>query len=198
MRKLILQEFVSLDGFAADAEGTTSFFESLTGEKGREVDEDLLRFIGTIDTILLGANTYTMFVDFWPNATNEEQLVADALNKTDKIVFSKRIIQAPWGKWPQAKVIPTSASEHIKKMKQQPGKDMVLWGSISLAQSLMKDDVIDEIQLRICPIVLGKGRSLFSEDIASIDLTLNETKVYQCGVIMLSYKPAKVSGKVSV
>jgi predicted NUDIX family phosphoesterase len=64
MRRLILQEFVSIDGYAADEQGSTSFFEFLTGENDREIDTDLLAFIKTIDTILLGANTYKMFINY--------------------------------------------------------------------------------------------------------------------------------------
>ena len=187
MRKLILQEFVSLDGYAADANGTTAFFESLSAEGGRDIDEDLLQFIGTIDTILLGANTYRMFVDFWPTATTDKELVADALNGTPKIVFSKTIDDAPWGKWEKAKVVKTSAADEIKKLKEQPGKDMVLWGSISLVQSLIKDGLIDEIQLRLYPIALGAGTQLFPND---TNLKLIDTKTYDAGVILLRYEPA--------
>jgi len=188
MRKLILQEFVSIDGFAADSKGTTSFFESLTGEKAREIDHDLLGFISTIDTILLGANTYRMFVDFWPSATSEQEPVADALNETPKIVFSKSLDEAPWGKWNKAKIVNSDASSEIRQLKQLPGKDMVLWGSISLAQSLMKDHLIDEVQLRVCPLALGQGRPLFSSSDA-ISFNLVETKTYECGVVFLRYKP---------
>lgn len=188
MRKLILQEFVSLDGYAADKDGTTAFFESLTGEVAKDMDQVLLKFIEDIDIILLGANTYKMFVDFWPDATNDQEIVADALNKTPKIVFSKSIDKAPWGKWEEAKVVKTDASEEIKKLKQMPGNDMVLWGSISLAQSLLKDNLIDEVQLRVCPVILGEGKSLFPKDIDSTDLKLTETEVYNTGVTLLSYK----------
>lgn len=187
MRKLILQEFVSLDGYAANSEGKTTFFEHLTGEKAREIDKDLLHFIGTIDTILLGANTYRLFVDFWPTVTTDEELVADALNSTPKIVFSKTLTDAPWGKWEKATVVSGDAVEAVKKLKQQDGKDMVLWGSISLAQSLLKAGAVDEIQVRVCPVALGKGMPLFSE---ATHLNLVNSKVYQAGVTLLCFKPS--------
>lgn len=187
MRKLILQEFVTVDGYAADIDGKTTFFESLSAEGGQDVDEDLLQFIGTIDTILMGANTYRMFVDYWPAATTDQETVADALNGTPKMVFSTTLDEAPWGKWEKAKVVKTNASEEIKTLKQQPGKDMVLWGSIALAQSLLNDGLIDEIQLRVCPTALGNGIKLFSEN---VNLKLIDTKIYDVGVIMLRYEPA--------
>lgn len=187
MRRLILQEFVSIDGFAADAQGTTKFFEDLTGQKGREIDNDLLTFIRTIDTILLGANTYKMFVDFWPAATTDQEPVADALNATPKIVFSEKLKQAPWGKWDAAKIVNTDAVTEIKRLKTLPGKDMVLWGSISLAQSLLKENVIDEIQLRVCPVALGKGRELFPKNESKLKLI--DTKTYAAGVVLMTYRP---------
>lgn len=189
MKKLIVQEFVSVDGFAADAEGSTSFFETLTGRNARDIDKDLLQFISTIDTILLGANTYKMFVDYWPTATTKDEPVADALNETPKIVFSKSLAKAPWGKWEEAKVVNSDAASEIKKMKQLPGKDMVLWGSLSLVQSLLQDRLIDEFQLRVCPVALGKGKQLFPSSMAALDLLLTDSKVYESGVVFLRYKP---------
>jgi dihydrofolate reductase len=187
MRKLILQEFVTLDGFAADANGTTSFFENLTGKNGEDIDNDLLHFISTIDTILLGANTYRMFVDYWPSATTQQEIVADELNKTSKVVFSKTLQCAPWGKWPDAKIISTDAVGEVKKLKQQPGKDMVLWGSLQLAQSFLSANLIDEVQLRVCPVVLGEGKPLFTKE-TSAQLNLKDSKVYKAGVVLLSYQ----------
>lgn len=187
MRKVILQEFVTIDGFAADKKGTTSFFDFIQGEEGKEVDMDLLKFIDTIDIILLGANTYSMFVEFWPSATTKEEIVADKLNAIPKIVFSKSLNKAPWGKWKPAKLVKTDAAEEIIQLKRHNGKNMVLWGSISLAQSLMKEGVIDEYQLRICPVALGEGRPLFPEGISTLNMELLETKAYDNGVVFLRY-----------
>ena len=74
---------------------------------------------------------------------------ADKLNSTDKIVFSNTLNNAPWGKWPESRVIEGDAVNEIKKVKALPCKNMVLWGSISLAQSLIKQNLIDEYQLRV-------------------------------------------------
>jgi dihydrofolate reductase len=188
LKKVILQEFITLDGFVADRKGGVNFFDFLAGEGGREVDEDLLEFIGTIDTILLGANTYRMFVDFWPNATTVTEIVADRLNATPKIVFSKTLTKAPWGTWEDAKVVASDTTTKIEELKQGPGKDMVIWGSISLAQSLMKEKLIDEYELRICPVVLGDGLKLFPDDLRVGHLNLLETKTYKNGLVFLRYK----------
>ena len=186
MRKLIFQEFLSLDGYAADKENSTKFFEG--PEFSEESDEDLLAEMQRFDTILLGANTYKMFVDFWPEADSSEQIVADKLNSIPKIVFSKTLEAAPWGTWPAATVVAGDAVAAIKKLKKDAGKDMVLWGSISLAQDLMKANIIDEYQLRLVPVILGGGRLLFSER-DQLDLQLTKTKSYPSGLLLAHYRP---------
>ena len=184
MRKLIFQEFLSLDGYAADKDHSTKFFEA--PEFSVESDEDLLKEMDRFDTILLGANTYKMFVDFWPSVDSSEQIVADKLNSIPKIVFSSTLKTAPWGKWPAAKIVTEDAVSAIKKMKQQPGKDMVLWGSISLAQDIMKANVIDEYQLRIVPVILGGGTLLFEER-DQLNLKLTKSKSYSSGLLLACY-----------
>ena len=168
MRKLIFQEFLSLDGYAADKDHDTKFFEG--PEFSEDSDQDLLAEMQRFDTILLGANTYKMFVDYWPDATNEEQIVADKLNSIPKIVFSKTLKKAPWGKWPAARVIANDAVSAVKDLKGKDGKDMVLWGSISLAQDLINANLIDEYQLNIHPVIAGSGLPLFKGISRKIEL----------------------------
>lgn len=186
MRKIIYQPWVSLDGYAADGDNSTKFFEDK--KYGGHSDQELLDYMDNIDTILLGANTYKLFADFWPTVTTEQEIIADRLNSTPKIVFSKSLQEAPWGKWPPAKIINSDAIAALKKLKSQNGKDMVLWGSISLAQSLMKENLVDEFHIRIVPIVLGKGKLLF-EHIPEIKLELFDSKKYDAGLMLLQYKP---------
>ena len=188
MRKIIFQEFLSLDSYAADSDNSTKFFES--AEIAEDSDDDLLKEMENFDTILLGANTYKMFVEFWPKATNDEQIVADKLNSIPKIVFSKSLKKAPWGKWPEARMISGDAVAEIKKLKAEKGKDMVLWGSIALSQDLMKANLIDEYHFRICPVVLGAGKPLF-EKTGKLELDLFESKQYKSGLMLLKYKPRK-------
>ena len=186
MRKLIFQEFLSLDGYAADKDQSTKFFES--PEYSKDSDDDLLAEMNRFDTILLGANTYKMFVDFWPTATNDEQIVADKLNSIPKIVFSSALKEAPWGKWEPAKIESGDAVKAVTQLKKQAGKDMVLWGSISVAQHLMKANLIDEYQLRIVPVLLGDGTLLF-EKRDEMQLELTKTKSYDSGLLLVHYKP---------
>ncbi len=191
MRKLIVQEWLTLDGYAADKDGELFFVESK--ELNKYADYDVLKFLESIDTILLGAVTYKLFVDFWPTATTGQELIADKLNETDKIIFSNTITHAPWGKWKEATVINGDAVAAVRKLKQLEGKDMILWGSISLAQSLMKENLIDEYHINICPLIIGQGLAFFPNDIRVIDLELLEMKKYDSGLIVLKYRSKKTS-----
>src|SRR5262245_11961305 len=121
MRRVILQELVSLDGFAAGPDDELDFFETVT-DYG-EVDADNLEMLKDIDTVLLGAQTYRLFVDYWPTAAGEP--VAEAVNTIAKVVFSATLDRAPWGRWDPARVVGADATDEVARLKQQPGADMI-------------------------------------------------------------------------
>lgn len=183
MRKVILQELVTLDGFAAGTDGELDFFESVA-DYG-EVDRDNLRILEDVDTIVLGAATYRMFVEYWPTADDEP--VAKAVNTIPKVVFSSTLDRAPWGDWSEARLVRGSATEELASLKEGPGKDIMVWGSLSLAQSLLGAGLIEEVQLRVCPIALGKGTSLFTDETSALQLRLLEAKAYDSGIVSLRY-----------
>lgn len=186
MRKLIFQEFISLDGYAADKNHSTSFFESPV--YSAKSDNDLLKEMHRFDNILLGAKTYKLFADFWPTANNDEQIVADKLNSIPKIVFSNTLTSAPWGKWSEASIMNGDAADNVKELKKRQGTDMVLWGSISIAQRLMEENLIDEYQIRIVPVILGSGILLFKPG-SELQLELISSKNYPSGLQLIHYRP---------
>lgn len=179
---------MSLDGYVADKNGGLDFFTHLTPQQNKYSDLDQLKFLDEIDTILLGRKTYELFVDFWPDATTDKEVIADRLNETNKIVFSNTLEKAPWGKWKEAEIIQEEAVDAIKKLKNLPGKNMVMWGSISLAQSLMKKNLVDEYHIQLCPVLTGGGRSLFQEDSGLSGLELLELRQYDTGTVFLNYR----------
>jgi dihydrofolate reductase len=188
MRKLILEEWMSLDGYVADKNGGLDFFTQLTPQQNTYSDNDQLKFLERVDTILLGRKTYQLFVDFWPNATTDKEVIADKLNQIPKLVVSNTINSAPWGKWPDAGIINGNIINALKKLKAKPGKNMVLWGSISLAQTLMKENLIDEYHIQLCPVQLGGGRKLFPEESGTANLQLAEIRKYNTGTVFLNYR----------
>jgi dihydrofolate reductase len=185
MRKVILQLWLSLDGFAADEKGSTSFFES--PDLNKYSDEDIFHQMDAIDTIILGANTYRLFVGFWPEADSNKEIMAEKINVTPKIVFSKTLTSAPWGKWPEAKLVNSDAAEEVRKLKSGPGTDIVIWGSISLAGSFLSAGLVDVLELRIVPVALGKGKPFFRDFGHKIDFKTSEVKKYPNGLVLLRY-----------
>lgn len=190
MRKLILEEWVSLDGYVADKNDQLDFFTNLTPEQNKYSDLDQLGFLDTVDAILLGRRTYELFVEFWPAATTAEEVIADKLNNLPKIVFSNTLNKAPWGKWPAAEIMTGDAMEQIKTLKSLPGKNMVIWGSISLAQALIRERLIDEFHIQLCPVLTGGGRRLFNDPIDFAKLKLLELRHYDTGTVFLNYSPS--------
>ena len=195
MKKVILQEFVSVDGLAAGPNDSVDFVPaSNQGDQG--FGQRQMEFLDSIDTILLGRVTYEMFAGHWPNVPpGPDKPFADKLNAIPKVVFSKTLRRAPWGPYPEAKVIKTSAAKEVAKLRQGSGKDMVLWGSISLAQSLMGEGLIDEYQLIVCPLVLGTGRPLFAEKKDSVTMKLVTTQSFNRGSVLLAYTAAPADAR---
>jgi len=187
MRRVILQEFVSLDGLAAGAKNSVDFVPRST--KGdRSFGNEQVELIDSVDTILMGSVTYRMFSDYWPNVTNgDEKPFADKLNAKRKIVFSSTLSRAPWGTWEEATVVRGSAAKEVASLKQRSGKDLVLWGSISVAQALMTEGLIDEFRLVVCPVVLGEGRPLFRDGADAYELRFRDAKTFDKGAVLLTY-----------
>lgn len=187
MRKLILQEWLSLDGFAVDKDGKLDFFPAT--DKDQFSDRDQLAFLDSVDTILLGRRTYELFVDFWPTASTDREVIADRLNMLPKLVFSNTLRQAPWGEWRPAQVVRGDALTEIRRLKTQNGRHMVLWGSLSLAQALIAADLIDEYHFQICPTMVGAGRRLFPDREGYTRLRRVGVRTYDTGVVFLHYEP---------
>jgi dihydrofolate reductase len=188
MRKLIVQQWISADGFATDSKGTTGFFED-ERYSNDYWDTEQLQLLETIDTIVLGATTYKMFLEYWPDADADKEAIAPVLNATHKIVFSKTLTEAPWGKWRPATVIPEDAVEYVRKLKEQPGKDIILWGSLSLCTVLAEAGLPDEYHLTIAPAFVGSGKHFLPEGKEWLDMEVLKSVVYPNGVVSVIYRP---------
>ncbi len=166
MRKLIVQEWLSVDSFAADKNGSTDFFAPGSERKQsdyKEADEDGLKAMENVDTIILGANTYRIFSQFWPTDKAEGEIMAGFINRTPKLVFSNSLENVSWGEYGNAQQQKGDAIEKIKKLKSQPGKDLVMWGSLSLFRSLLEAKLVDELHIGTIPVILGEGIRLFEQ-----------------------------------
>jgi dihydrofolate reductase len=191
VRNVILQEWLSLDGLAAGQNDSVAFIPASTqGDKSFGRDQSAL--LDGVDTIVLGRVTYRMFEGFWPLVTEgEEKPFADKLNAMPKVVFSRTLERAPWGSWNEARIVKADPADEVTRLKRDSGKDIVVWGSISVAQTLISAGVIDEYRLVICPLVLAGGRPLFGDNVPPGDLTLTSVKSFDRGVVSLQYKPRR-------
>jgi dihydrofolate reductase len=189
MRKVVLQEFVSVDGLVAGPNGSVDFIPAST-QGDASFGREQLALMDRIDLLLLGRVTYGMFAGFWPNVTEgAEKEFADRFNAVPKLVFSKRLEHAPWGTWNQGRIVRERAVEEVTRLKQQSGKDMLISGSITIAQLLIDAGVVDEYRLVLCPVVLGSGRPLFRDNAGSIPMKLVNAVKLDRGAVSLIYRP---------
>jgi len=195
MRKLIVNEFLTLDGVmqapGGQDEDRRGGFEH-GGWQQPYFDEIFAEAIITglaeAGGFVLGRRTWEIFAAYWPTAPAEERGVADPLNNLPKYVAS-RTLSEPLG-WTGSTLIAGDVAEGVRLLKSESGKDLHLFGSGDLVQTLMGDDLIDEYRLMIHPVVLGSGTRLFREGNLRRPLALTETKTSTTGVLITTYRPA--------
>ncbi len=188
MRRLIVQQWVTVDNVAAEEDGGLSF---VSGEPFSETDTSpfkasLMGFIDSVDTMILGANTYAQTKDYWPNADDQGEY-GEKLNNLSKVVASSKLSDAPWGDYPAATVTRDPVAT-IRELQGQSGKDIWLWGSLTLMNSLLVAGVVDEVRLLVCPASRGNGTRVFE---GRQDLAVLEATAFDNGVVLLRYEVKK-------
>ena len=186
MRNLIFFMHTSLDGFVAGPNGEMNWIK---------VDNEMFDFIGSMtdqsDTALYGRVTYEMMQSYWPaagdkpNASRHDKEHSAWYNKVSKVVLSKTLQEAGLH---NTTIIDDHLSENIHKIKEQQGKNILIFGSPRASQSLLNEGLIDEFWLFVNPIILGKGMPLFKDVAETIKLKLAGSKTFANGVIALHYK----------
>ncbi len=177
MRKIVVTEFLSLDGVMENPGWTMPYWnDEIAAFKGEETDAS--------DALLLGRVTYEGFAAAWPDSPDEG---APYMNSVRKVVVSATLENPTWN---NTIVIKDDAVAEISKLKQQDGKDMLVYGSATLVHTLMQHDLVDSYRFLVYPVVLGEGKRLFSHDIAAT-LKLVETRSFSSGVAGLIYEPAR-------
>lgn len=187
MRKLGVFNHVSLDGYFTDANG--DFRWASQGSDDAEYAAFVAENAGGGGLLVLGRITYELMAAFWPSADamRYAPAVAEGMNRMTKVVFSKTLQQASWQ---NARVVNGDPAAEIRKIKAEPGEDMVILGSGSIVSQLAQQGLIDEYQVVMNPVILGKGRTMFDGMKAKIPLKLNKKRVFGNGKIFLSYQPA--------
>ena len=185
MRKLIVFNHVSLDGYFVDGNGEMRWAHAT--HQDAEWDAFVSGNAGGGGTLVFGRITYELMAGFWPTpfAMESMPVVAEGMNSLPKIVFSKTMAQASWNNTTLVKGDPAA---EMRNMKQAPGEDMVILGSGSIVAQLAREGLIDEYQIVVNPIVLGKGRTMFDGVRENLRLKLTKTRAFGNGNVLLCYE----------
>ncbi|HEX2913138.1 MAG TPA: dihydrofolate reductase family protein [Chloroflexia bacterium] len=176
MRKLVVTEFVSLDGVMEEPTWTMPYWsDEIARFKGAESDES--------DMLLLGRITYEGFAQAWPTSTDEG---ADKMNSMPKYVVTTSLDRADWN---NSTIIRENVMKEIARLKQQDGGNILVYGSGVLVDSLMEAGLVDQYRLLVYPVVVGSGKRLFKDNRAAT-LKLASSQNFDTGVVALIYQPA--------
>ncbi len=188
MRKLMVFNLVSLDGFFAGPDGNIDW---------HNVDDEFNKFAveqtQLFGAIIFGRVTYELFESFWPKAlkdptfSEDDHKIAKIIDDVEKIVFSKTLKKVSWKNTTLFKEI---VPKEIEKLKQEKGRDMVIFGSGKIVQAMSNLGLIDEYRLMVNPIILGHGKPMF-ENVHKLNLKLLKTRKFKNGNILLYYQPTK-------
>lgn len=184
MRKLIVFNNVTLDGYFTDANGDMSWAHKQDAEWKAFIQENA-RGGGEL---LFGRITYDLMASYWPTpyAMKNDPKIAEAMNTLPKVVFSRTLDKASWN---NTKLVKSGLPDQVRKMKKAPGKDIVIFGSGNLISQLAGDGLIDEYQIVVHPVVLGKGRTMFEGVEKRLPLKLTRTRTFGNGNVLLWYEP---------
>lgn len=181
MRKLIMWNMVTLDGFF---EGPKSWdidwHEYVWGEELEQMSTDQLK---SAEMLLFGRVTYLGMAAYWRSETGE---IANFMNSIPKLVFSRTLQQAEWN---NTRLVRDNALQEVTRLKEQPGKDMYIFGSANLCATFTEHGLIDEYRLGVNPIVLGSGNPLFKASPNRLRMKLIEARPLTSGCVILRYQP---------
>ncbi|MBO1268075.1 dihydrofolate reductase family protein [Arthrobacter cavernae] len=186
MGQLVVQQFVTADGFAADANNEFRAYELLDGGTA-EFERNQVEWLKTVDAMVLGASTYRMFAEYWPTPASEGEIISPALNGLRRYVFSSQLKAAPWGDYPAATIESGDAVEAIRRIKDEAAGTVVLWGSLTLSEAFFAAGEVDGVRLVVMPVAIGAGRGAFPAGQDPALLTLLSAKTYDAGLVELEY-----------
>jgi dihydrofolate reductase len=183
MRKVLFFMMVTLDGFFEGPNHSIDW---------HNVDEEFNMFanaqLDSVDMLLFGRITYELMAAYWPtpSAAKDDPLIAKKMNQTPKIVFSRTLNNTAWQ---NTRLIKENIVEEISKLKAEPGKDLILFGSSDLSVTLIQYGLIDEFRIMVNPVVLGNGTTLFNGIRERLNLRFQKAQTFHSGNVLLYYQP---------
>ncbi|NCI51960.1 dihydrofolate reductase [Sediminibacterium roseum] len=185
MRRLTVFNFTTVNGFLNDENGNIGWHKQMDpGEDEKEYTSNAAR---SQHVLVFGRVTYQMMAWYWPSpeAARQNPQMAQSMNESEKIVFSRTLEKADWN---NTTLVSGDLIEEIKKLKQQPGNDLTILGSGSLVTQLSDAGLIDQYEIMIDPIAIGSGTPMFNGLKEPLELKLVNSKVFKSGVVVLSYE----------
>jgi len=186
MRKVIVFNLITLDGFF---EGPNREIDWHNADE--EFNKFAIRQLDSVGALLFGRVTYEMMAAYWPTraAISNDPIVAKKMNDLPKIVFSRTLSSAAWQ---NTRLVKGDIAEEVAKLKQEPGKDLFVFGSSDLAVALLQNDLLDEIRVILNPVILGSGKTLFQGLPGKLKLKLLNSQVFRSGNVLIYYQPEKM------
>jgi dihydrofolate reductase len=182
MRKVVTDHLLSLDGYFGGPNGEIDWFGF-----DEESMEWSRKIMGAADSIVMGRRTFELMAQFWPtpSALEQEPYIAKRMTELPKIVFSRTLDSSTWQ---NTKFVRRPVAETIREEKQGSGGSILILGSSLILAPLWKEHLVDELNVRIQPVVVGKGRPLFADSEIRQALALKESRNFQSGVTALRYE----------
>jgi dihydrofolate reductase len=185
MRKVLFFMMTSLDGYFEGPDHEIDWHNV-----NDEFNDFALAQLKEVDTLLFGRVTYELMASYWPTeaARTDDPVVAERMNSLPKIVFSRSLREAHWE---NTTLVKEGFAAEVMKLKQQPGKDLIIFGSSDLAVTFLDHGLLDECRIMISPVVLGRGKALFAGINDRLRLRLLRAKTFHSGNVLLYYEPLK-------
>jgi dihydrofolate reductase len=182
MRKVIMFNLITLDGYFSGPNGDISWHQV-----DDEFNEYSIQQLHSCGGLIFGRVTYQLMASYWPTkqAKENDPMVAELMNSLPKYVFSNTLNTLDWN---HAQLMQGEARNEVKSLKQQPGKDLYIFGSATLSATFIKNELIDEYRLMVNPIVLGSGISLFKNHGEMLKMKLISTKSFKNGNVLLDHQ----------
>jgi len=189
MRKIIVSEYITLDGVIEDPGGAEGFKHGgwTFDFGGQEQQQYKFEELFACDAHLLGLRTYEGFAAAWPNMAAQTGAYGERMNSLPKYVVSTTISQTTWN----TTLLKGDLAGELSRLKQEDGQDILIFGSGRLVQTLHERGLVDEYRLMVFPVVLGSGQRLFPDGEEKRALKLIEARTFSSGVVLLSYQPVK-------
>jgi dihydrofolate reductase len=186
VRRLVVFNQVTLDGYFAGVNGDISWAHR--ADKDAEFDAFVAENAKGGGVLVFGRITYELMASYWPtaDALKNNPIVAERMNNLPKVVFSRTLDKASWS---NTKLVKGDIAAEMRKMKKEPGENMAIMGSGSIVSQLALEGLIDEYQIVVIPVVLGKGRTMFDGIKEKLTLKPTKTRSFRTGNVLLCYEP---------